>query len=53
MSWFLLLVVFWKPLWSLGNAAWYQYQGDTVARNDALAAVWSWLGQLWALIKPF
>lgn len=54
MSWLLLLVIFWKPLYWASAGAYYKYYKKEVTEGDnKLGAAGDWFKQLYGLIKAW
>jgi len=52
MSWLLLILLAWKPIWWSGVAIYHKLSGHTWDSTEYLAHVKQWGMNLWGLVKP-
>lgn len=52
MSWLLLLIFFWKPIWWTGRAIYHLIRKEDWDYKGYLAAAQGWFKTLWELVGP-
>ncbi len=52
MSWFLLILLAWKPIWWTSISAYKKLSGQAWDAGEYMAHVKQWGLNLWGLVKP-